>query len=186
MDVSLLSTILIHAPQIRLQNYLPFLQASMEYAEINTPARIAMYMAQIAHESGEFRYLEEIWGPTSAQKRYEPPSDLAVRLGNTEPGDSLKFKGRGVIQLTGRANYDRAGKALGIDLLGTPAIAARPDLAFKLAAWFWSTHNLNTYADQLDLEGCTRKINGGLNGLDDRRSYYIRACKALGVSLTTV
>src|SRR4051812_14119179 len=94
----------------------PHLTAALDEAGINTKLRLAAFLAQVAHESGEFRFMEEIWGPTQAQLRYEPPSSLATKLGNTQKGDGYKFKGRGPIQLTGRENYRKCGKALGVDL----------------------------------------------------------------------
>src|SRR5262245_59785689 len=107
--------------------YLPHLQQAMEEFGITEPLREAACLAQIAHESGEFRFVEEIWGPTDAQRRYEPQSELAQRLGNTEVGDGKRFKGRGPIQVTGRANYQRYGQLLGIDLVNNPVLAASPE-----------------------------------------------------------
>ena len=104
--------------------YLPQLNAAMTAYAIATPLRCAAFIAQLAHESGEFRWMEEIWGPTAAQQRYEPPSDLAAKLGNTQAGDGKRFKGRGPIQITGRFNYAKYGGLLGRDLVGQPALAA--------------------------------------------------------------
>ncbi len=128
---------------------LPFLQTAMAEFAIGTAARMAAFLAQLAHESGQLRFMEEIWGPTAAQKRYEPPSSLATRLGNTEPGDGKRFKGRGPIQITGRANYRRFGGLLGIDLVSDPARAAVRDLAFRIAGLFWAKNGLNELADLL-------------------------------------
>ena len=91
--------------------------------------------------------MEEIWGPTPAQCRYEPPTRLAAGLGNTEPGDGKRFKGRGPIQLTGRANYRVFGNALGLDLVGNPALAATKEVAFRIAGLYWRSGGLNALAD---------------------------------------
>lgn len=155
---------------------------------IDSPAREAAFAAQLAHESGQFRYMEEIWGPTDAQRRYEPASTLATRLGNTQTGDGKRFKGRGPIQITGRDNYRRYGGLLGVDLLAGPERAAAPDLAFRIAALFWTKNGLNELADQATAEAfrrMTRRINGGFNGLEDRERYYAAACAALGVTVGT-
>jgi predicted chitinase len=164
---------------------LPFLHAAMTEFAIDRPARAAALLAQLAHESGQFRFMEEIWGPTDAQKRYEPPGTLADRLGNSQAGDGRRFKGRGPIQITGRANYARFGALLGIDLLADPARAAAPEVAFRIAALFWSKKGLNELADVATddaFKEITRRINGGFNGLDDRRQFYAAARRVLGVS----
>ena len=92
--------------------------------------------------------MEELWGPTPAQRRYEPQSSLAVALGNTDTGDGKRFKGRGPIQITGRANYRRFGDFLSVDLLSAPERAAVPDLAFRIAGLYWSKKGLNELADR--------------------------------------
>jgi len=160
----------------RRQLYLPHLNAAMRASGIGaTLLRTAAFVAQLAHESGEFRWMEEIWGPTPAQLRYEPPSDLAERLGNTEAGDGERFKGRGPIQITGRFNYAKYGALLGRDLVAEPALAAAPELAFATAGLFWQTNGLNALADAEDFVKITRRINGGTNGLADREKYYAQA-----------
>jgi predicted chitinase len=151
-----------------------------------TLRRAAAFLAQLAHESGQLRFMEEIWGPTPAQQRYEPRSTLATALGNTEPGDGKRFKGRGPIQLTGRANYRRFGDLLGEALITEPARAARPDLAFRIAGLFWSKKGLNELADLASADAfreITRRINGGFNGLEERRKFYATACAVLGVAV---
>ena len=168
----------------KLAAYFPFLVSAMGEFEINTPLRMAAFLAQIAHESGEFRFMEEIWGPTAAQKRYEPPSSLAARLGNTQPGDGFRYKGRGPIQITGRFNYKKYGDALGIDLVDNPQLAATPQVGFRTAGLYWHVNNCNRLADQQNFVGITKVINGGTNGLDDRLKYYNRAKQVLGVSST--
>ncbi|MGH9174643.1 MAG: glycoside hydrolase family 19 protein, partial [Vicinamibacterales bacterium] len=166
------------------QGLLPFLQAAMTEFAIDQPARVAAFVAQLAHESGQFRFMEEIWGPTAAQRRYEPPSTLAARLGNTEAGDGKRFKGRGPIQITGRANYRRFGGLLDIDLESHPARAAVRNLAFRIAGLFWVKKGLNELADRASAEAfreITKRINGGVNGLKDRERYYAVARTVLGV-----
>ncbi len=149
---------------------------AMEEYEINTPARQAAFLAQIGHESGRLRYVREIWGPTDAQKRYEGRQDL----GNTQPGDGKRFMGRGLIQVTGRANYTRVAAALGIpDLLDKPEQLEQPEHAVRSAGWFWKTHGLNELADAGDFIRITRRINGGVNGLPDRQALLASATEAL-------
>ena len=172
-------------PRQKRDALLPYLQAALTEFGIQAPARAAAFLAQLAHESGQFRFMEEIWGPTPAQRRYEPVTTLAANLGNTEPGDGKRFKGRGPIQITGRANYRRFGDLLGTDLVADPARAALPELAFRIAGLFWSKKGLNELADRATHEAfreITRRINGGYNGLEDRQKFYTAACAVLGVS----
>lgn len=129
------------------------------------PLRLAHFMAQLGHESGGFRYMEEIWGPTPAQRGYEGRADL----GNTQAGDGFGYKGRGPIQITGRANYRRFGRKIGIDLERHPELAAIPSIGLLTACAYWADKGLNALADRDDVEGVTRKINGGTNGLADRK-----------------
>lgn len=178
--------IMPHVPSLKRPTYFPFLEAAMTEFEIDRPAREAAFIAQLAHESGELRFMEEIWGPTAAQRRYEPPSTLATKLGNTETGDGKRFKGRGPIQITGRANYKRFGDLLGLDLVADPPRAAVPDVAFRIAGLFWSRKGLNALADLATAESfreITRRINGGFNGLADRQRFYEVARTVLGVVL---
>lgn len=169
----------------RATAFYPFLQGAVDEFAIGTAARSAAFLAQLAHESGQFRFMEEIWGPTPAQVRYEPQSTLATRLGNTDAGDGRRFKGRGPIQVTGRANYRRYGDLLGIDLVADPPKAADPSVAFRIAALFWSRNGLNELADQGTADAfrqITRRINGGFNGLAERQQFFARACATLGVT----
>ena len=175
-----LRQIMPRIPQDKFEMYLGLLNRVMEDSKINTPSRAAAFLAQLAHESGQLKFMEEIWGPTAAQQRYEPPSDLAKRLGNIESGDGQRFKGRGPIQITGRANYKRYGDLLGVDLIRNPDLAATPQIAFQLAATYWTTNGLNELADTGDFNTITRRINGGLNGLEDRLKYYDIAKNVLG------
>ncbi|KQM18373.1 glycoside hydrolase family 19 protein [Novosphingobium sp. Leaf2] len=137
-----------------------------EYGIMDNALRLAHFLAQVSHESGGFRYMEEIWGPTAAQKGYEGRADL----GNTQPGDGLRYKGRGPLQLTGRANYRDYGKRLGLDLEGNPALAATPAVGLLIALEYWRSRNLNALADKDDVVGITKRINGGTNGLNDRKA----------------
>jgi len=118
-------------------------------------------------------------GPTLAQQGYEPPSEKATELGNTQPGDGFRFRGRGLIQVTGRANYGTCGQALGVDLESDPGQLANPELACRSAAWFWKSHGLNELADAGQFQDITRRINGGLTGEADRLAFYSRAQEAL-------
>lgn len=163
-------------PELAQLWYEPLLTAFRRYG-ITTARRQAHFLAQILHESGGLRYLEEIWGPTEAQKRYEGRRSL----GNTQPGDGYRYRGRGIIQLTGRANYRRYGELLGLPLEENPDLAARPEHAAMIAGAYWKARGLNSRADRDDLEAVTRGVNGGLNGLEARRRWLERAKRALGV-----
>ncbi len=156
----------------RAAELLPHLNRAMAEAGINTPKRKAAFLAQLAHESGQLRYFEEI----ASGAAYEGRKDL----GNTQPGDGVRFKGRGPIQLTGRANYTAASKDLGIDLVNNPKRAADPDVGFRVAAWFWSTRGLNALADAGNFDGITKRINGGYNGKADRDRYHAVARDVFG------
>lgn len=149
------------------QNYAGVLNPAMAAGAINTPRRIAAFLAQILHESGSFRFMREI----ASGEAYEGRADL----GNTQPGDGPRYKGRGFIQITGRANYRQAGRDLGIPLEASPESAERPDFAARLAVWFWTTRKLNAKADVGDFVGITRAINGGTRGLESRTNLYDRA-----------
>lgn len=159
----------------RAEVWADVLTDAMNEFSINTPLRQAAFIAQIGHESGCGRYSSEIWGPTGAQSRYEGRQDL----GNTEPGDGFRFKGRGLIQTTGRANYQATGDALGVDLISDPAQLAQPELAARSAAWFWQNRGINDLADTEDFRRITLRINGGTNGMEQRKELYARAKEVL-------
>ncbi|HXM83440.1 MAG TPA: glycoside hydrolase family 19 protein [Burkholderiales bacterium] len=163
----------------RIALFVQPLNAAMEEFEISTAQRQAAFIAQIAHESGQLVWLREIWGPTKIQRTYEPPSEKAAKLGNTQPGDGYRYRGRGLIQITGRANYRACGAALGVDLEKDPDQLAMPDLACRSAAWFWKSHGLNELADAGDFKTITIRINGGLTGETDRLAFYSRAQETL-------
>lgn len=177
-----LRQIMPNLPEAKRQTYRPFLVKAMINCEISTPLRAAAFLAQIAYESAELRFMQELWGPTAQQKKYEPPSDVATILGNTQPGDGFRYRGRGPIQITGRANYKKYGDLLGVDLIGNPDLAAKPEYAFQTAGLFWKMNGLNELADVQDFITITKRINGGLNGLAERERYYEVAKKALGLA----
>lgn len=169
------------APMSRATAWLPCIDAACAEFEINTPLRAAAFLAQIGCESGHLEYVKEIWGPTPAQRRYEPPSDLARELGNTEPGDGKKFCGRGLIEVTGRSNYLRVGTTLGLDLINHPELLEMPVNAARSAGLFWKEKNLNVMADAGQITMISRRVNGGSNGLALRLALYRAAKRALKV-----
>ncbi|MEO6103447.1 MAG: glycoside hydrolase family 19 protein, partial [Pseudoxanthomonas sp.] len=171
----LLSQIMPHASQARRRDFLPHLDSAMQKQGINNLPRAAAFLAQLAHESGELQFMEEIWGPTAAQNRYEPKTSLSAALGNEAAGDGKRFKGRGPIQITGRANYSKYGKAMNVDFESSPELAARPEHGFAIAGLYWKKNGLNELADAGDFRQITRRINGGFNGLAEREAYYRRA-----------
>lgn len=137
-----------------------------DYGILESELRLAHLLAQMMHETQSFFYTEEVWGPTAAQRGYEGRRDL----GNTQPGDGLRYKGRGPFQLTGRGNYRIFGRRIGIDLESNPTIAAVPSIGLHIALEYWVDRKLNALADRDDLDAITRRINGGTNGLADRRA----------------
>lgn len=160
----------------RLDDCYPFLEETYFRYAVNTPLREAMFLAQYCHETDHFCALEEY----ASGAAYEGRKDL----GNTEPGDGVRYKGRGWPQLSGRWNYAKFSVAVfgSEDLLLTyPARVAEPELAVKAGGWFWGLKGLNYLADRADLEGCTRRINGGLNGLAERTEYFTNLCHSLGI-----
>lgn len=140
---------------------------------IDSPQRWAHYLAQIAHESLELRYSEEI----ASGKAYEGRKDL----GNIYKGDGVRFKGRGLIQLTGRTNYTAYKGFCGFDVVKQPELLCKPVGAIRSSMWFWKTKGLNDLADKDDFLTITKRINGGTNGLLDRQKYLNRAKKAITV-----
>jgi putative chitinase len=182
--------------------------------EINTPARMAGFIGQCAHESNNFKVLIEnlnykadalmkLFGrPRISEadcmrlgrrdeiKQKADQDGIAnviyggafglKNLGNTEFGDGAKYRGRGLIQLTGKANYTQAGAALQADLVNDPELVAQPKYAALTAGWFWDKNKLNAFADAGDIEGMTKKINGGTIGLDDRKKHIAHALEVLG------
>jgi putative chitinase len=172
----------------------PVAEAMARYG-IDTPLRKAHFLAQIGHESGGFVYTVEnlnysaaallkTWPsrftPATAEQMARKPEQIANhvyggRMGNTQPGDGWKYRGRGLIQLTGRSNYKAAG------FEHNPELLEQPEGAAMSAGWFWSTNGLNALADRDDVLAVTKRINGGTHGLDDRRKRLQRAKAALNV-----
>ena len=169
--------------------------------DISNPKRQAAFIGQCAHESGNFKTLEEnlyystnglmrTWPsrfPTLdvAEKYANNPEAIANkvysgRLGNTEEGDGWKYHGRGLIQLTGKENYVNCGSGLGVDLVGNPNWLVDPKYAALSAGWFWNKKGLNSLADVQDYETMTKRINGGILGLDDRKAKIAKAISVLG------
>ena len=155
------------------------LNTAMNHYQIVGLKRVAAFIAQVGHESGQFRYVREL-GNDQYLSKYDTGS-LAKRLGNTPEadGDGQKYRGRGLIQITGRANYAECGEALGLDLVNHPELLEKPQHACMSAAWFWSSRGLNTLADAGKFDTITRRINGGQNGAADRQALYARALEVL-------
>lgn len=186
----------------------PLADACAEFG-IDTPARLAAFLAQVAHESGSLgRMVENLnysaEGLRAVFPRYfsDPATALdfarqpqrianrvyAGRLGNGDEagGDGWRFRGRGLIQITGRENYRTCGAALGLDLDAAPELLEQPSAASRSAAWFWRSRDLNRLADAGDLQAITKRINGGLTGYADRKTHYAHALKAFGVPAETM
>lgn len=160
----------------RLEAHWPYVNEALEWGGIDTPAVEAAFFAQLAHESGEYRYMEELADGSA----YEGRADL----GNTYPGDGRKFKGHGPIQITGRANHQRCGDALGLDLIAEPKLLTMPEHGTRSAVWFWNTRSLSNLAAANTMEGfreITRRINGGYTHLAERVEYWNACKRVLGV-----
>lgn len=164
-----LKKIYIFATTANIEKYLQYINEYAEQYEVNTPLRMSAFLAQIGHESGQLRYVQEI----ASGKAYEGRKDL----GNVFFGDGVRYKGRGLIQITGRANYQSLSNDLGVDFINEPEKLQSPQYAVLSAFWFWDKKNLNKWADIPDFEKITRIINGGLNGYKDRLELYARAKK---------
>lgn len=151
--------------------FLPINKAMREF-QINTPKRIAAFLAQVSHESGGLRYSEEIASGFAYEGR--------IDLGNTVKGDGMRFKGRGLIQLTGRANYRNVGRALNLNLELEPMLAKHPLVSARIAGYYWHSRGLNQLADRGDFLTITKRINGGTNGYVDRVQRWTLAKEVLG------
>ena len=155
----------------KAETYLEPLNQTMCVYEISSRLRKSAFLAQLAHESGELRYMAEIASGAAYEGR--------IDLGNTHKGDGVRFKGRGLIQVTGRANYESCAASLGMSLTGFEAYVMTPEGAAMSAGWFWNSRMLNALADSKDFIRITKKINGGTNGLSERQAYYRKALEAL-------
>ena len=171
-DLSLLQIIAIfpYAHQ-RAPLFIEHLNNTMFEFGINNLARRAAFIAQIGHESGQLRYVSEL----ASGDAYEGREDL----GNIYPGDGQRFKGRGLIQVTGRFNYAACGASLGLDLISHPYLLEQPEHACRSAGWFWGLKQLNALADAGDFVTITRRINGGLNGHHERLALFAKAYEVL-------
>jgi len=182
------------------EKWLEPLNTTFDKYEINTPKRQAGFIGQCQHESGNFKTLEEnlhynagalmrVWpsrfpDANTAEKYDNNPQAIANkvyagRMGNTEDGDGWKYHGRGVIQLTGKDNYVFCGQALKLPLMDNPDLLLEPMNAMLSAGWFWNKRGLNATADVSGWEEITRKINGGVLGLDDRIAKITKALQIL-------
>lgn len=146
--------------------------------EINTVNRIAGFLSQIGKETVEFLYTHEL-GTVAYLSKYEPGTKIGASLGNTEKGDSVRYKGRGWIMVTGRYNTQKCSDALGVDFISHPEKLEEPEYAAKSAAWYWKEHNINQACDEDDVKKITKLVNGGYNGLEERTQYYIKAKEVL-------
>jgi len=162
-------------PMGRALDWADPLSAAMALWAIDSPQRQSMFLAQVGCESGRLVYVREIWGPTQAQAQYDYRTDL----GNTQPGDGKRYMGRGLIQITGRTNYAAAGVALNLPLIDQPELLEQTSHAANSAAWFWNAKGLNELADAGAFETITRRINGGLNGYQERQALLRMAIRAL-------
>jgi putative chitinase len=169
--------------------------------EINTLQRQACFIGQCMHESGGFKQLNEnlnygakglvgTWPSRFPNLEYaaefERKPELIAnkvyggRMGNNEEGDGWKYHGRGLIQLTGKENYENCGAGIGVDLVNEPDLLATPEYAALSAGWFWNKKGLNALADNMDIETMTKRINGGTIGLDDRKAKINMVSNYLG------
>ena len=179
--------------------FVPVLNTAMNRYQIVGSKRVAAFVAQVGHESGQLiRLVENLNYSADALQKTWPsrfnaeqaatvarkPEQIANiaygnRMGNNAPSDGWRYRGRGLIQITGRANYDACGEALGLDLINHPELLEKPQYACMSAAWYWATNGLNTQADAGKFDTITQRINGGQNGAADRQALYARALKVI-------
>ena len=188
--------------KVKCEEYIDPLNKVLPENGIDTPLRVAHFLAQVIHESGHFKTNVENLNYSSSAlqsvfKKYFPnetianqyarqPEKIANRVyanrmgnGNEESGDGWKYRGRGLIQLTGKNNYTACKTDMKIDIVKNPDLLLVPEYALKSACWFWNKNNLNQYADKDDITTITKRINGGTNGLEDRKTNLKRAKQIL-------
>jgi putative chitinase len=197
-----IGTIMPNATGALVGTYIGAINDTAARFSIDTPIRQAMFLAQLAHESGELRHavenlsysavaLRRVWpgrfSAADAEAYARKPEKIASRAyadrmgnGDEASGDGWRYRGRGLIQITGRDNYRTCGEALDHDFIAAPDDMAKTPWSVLSAGWFWDSRRLNPIADRDDIEAVTRKINGGTNGLDDRKEFYERAKAVLG------
>lgn len=178
MNVTVLELTQCGVSRSKANTYAPIISRYSDEFGINTKKRMAHFLAQVLHESGCFNYVREL----ASGAAYDTGSK-AIALGNTPEadGDGQRYKGRGLIQITGTNNYRECGKYFKKDFLAHPEWLEQPEWAFKSAGWYWMKHNLNDFADKDDINSITRKINGGTNGLSQRTNYLELAKIAFGL-----
>lgn len=186
--------IAFQAPKNAPSIFVPHINHHAACYRMDMPEVMAAFLPQLVHESDDFRYSKEIWGPTAQQKRYERDfnkewhdqlpkghrNSLAYDLGNSQAGDGKYFMGRGAIMTTGRSNYLKVSKHLFGDdrLRRNPELLEVPEYSIRAAMYYFSTRVMGK-VDLSDVEAVTRKINGGLNGIKERRELYRIACSVL-------
>lgn len=166
-----LKQIAIYALDRNIEIYTPLLNRFMHEYNICGKLRESAFLATVIHESGSFKYTREI----ASGKAYEGRKDL----GNIYKGDGERFRGRGLIQLTGRTNYQEVSSALKVDFVANPELLEMPDFATEVSCWWWNSRDLNRLADMGKFKEITRKVNGGYNGMEDREKWYNLALNVL-------
>ncbi len=205
IQLSGLQSVMPRTSAATLAQFVPVLQSQLADYEINTPLREAHFIAQLAHESGGFEHQKENLNYSDKALRavfgkYFPDEEIAKeyarqpekianrvyanRIGNGDEasGEGWKYRGRGLIQLTGKANYAKCAESIGSDLVNEPdLICQKPAVSVSVACWFWQSKNLNKFADEDDVTSITKRINGGLHGIEARREYLSRCKQVLGL-----
>jgi len=177
-----LRAVCIYSSAGHLEPFIEPLNAAMKEFEINTKKRIAAFIAQVAHESGSFQYMQELASGAAYDKRSDlgntlPEAIAAAAAGGKSVGRF--YRGHGCIQITGYYNHLKCGEALGLDLVNQPTLLTQPVNACRSAAWFWDSRNLNALADMGDFKKITKRINGGYTHLEQRSEFYVRALDIL-------